>query len=92
MIEKYGDWIVYKPPLNKVNSNVSTSDVSAIEELVSKRKSGQIVIHPCDKTGGFGIMNRSDYVDSLQAQLHDTYTDADGDPAAGAVRAAYDTA
>lgn len=64
--------------LNKVQNNFSCKDKEALQNLINLQKSGEIVIQPCDKTGGFGIMNRGDYVNSFNEQLSAEHSDNNG--------------
>ena len=63
----------------KVYSNISPSEKSALNELIEQQKSGKIVIQRSDKGGAITILNRADYVQSVQTEhLSSKITKEDG--------------
>ena len=62
----------------KVSPNISKEETKAIKELKQAQSEGQIVIKPADKGGGICIMDKTDYVKSLEKQLKSVHTEKDG--------------
>lgn len=64
---------------NKIYPNISPSEKSALNELIKLQKSGKIVIQRSDKGGAITIMNREDYINSVQVDhLSSKITKEDG--------------
>ena len=52
-----------------IQSNLPSDDKEALENLITLQKKGLIVVTRTDKTGGFAIVDRSDYVNSVNMVL-----------------------
>ena len=64
--------------MKQAHPNLSEEEQGAIQELVALQGSGNIVIKPNDKSGGWSIMDLKDYKEACNAQLSATYFDEDG--------------
>ena len=49
-----------------------------LDEIVKMQKQGLIVCVPTDKTSGFAIFNREDYIEAMNRNLNHTFKDSDG--------------
>ena len=58
--------------------NLKKEEQKALSSLISLQKKGKIVVMRCDKTGGFAVVNREDYVKDLKDLLAATIEDDNG--------------
>ena len=64
---------------NKIYSNLSDSQSNALNQLVKDQKEGKFIFQRCDKGGALAMMNRSDYIESVNREhLNDKVTLTDG--------------
>ena len=61
-----------------MHSNLTKYERDGLSQLISLQKEGKILIMRCDKTGGFAIVTRNDYKESLIDILNGTIKDKYG--------------
>ena len=52
--------------------------MDGLQKIVDLQKDGTLVCQPTDKTGGFALMNREDYIEEMMILLTDTSIDKTG--------------
>ena len=62
----------------KVAPNLTKEERKALSYLIDLQKQNKVVITKCDKTGGFAIVDRSDYVDNISEMLEASLVDSEG--------------
>ena len=62
----------------RVPPNLSKGEREALSYLIKLQKLSKIVIIKCDKTGGFAIVNRDDYVNNILEMLEASLVDSKG--------------
>ena len=49
--------------------------MNGLDKLVKMQKDGLIVVQPTDKSGGFAIFDRQDYIDGMETILKKPFGD-----------------
>ena len=80
-MEKFLDSIeegILSAPIQPYRSNIHKDEEIAMAKIVEAQKKRLITVKPNNKMGGQSILPTEDYIDSLMAQLEDSYVDKQG--------------